>query len=575
MKIKNIFLKVVFWAGLFFAFLVIAYTAVFFNKIYPGVHVAGVDLSGQTTESAQVRLSNKKAPRVVLASDDPKIQTTLESLNVMYDYQKSAQNAYLVGRVLGFKQRLLAKVNALTQKPNLPLYFSLDEEKLDIVIGSLADQIDVPPTPSTLSINQATVVVNKGRDGAELDQTKLKSLVLENIKYVKEETVAIPVITTKARLEDSEAELIRQRAQNLVGKSIKVTIDYQNFIYSASDLLPLLTADGFKDSQIDKMAANIAQSVNVPPQNARLVFEEGKVKEFAPGRDGLETDAIELTNKIKAAVESLIISADKQAVVEIPVVRTKPLIATGDVNNLGIKELVGRGTSRFAGSIPGRVHNVALAASRMNGLLIKPGDTFSFNGALGDVSAYTGYQQAYVIKDGKTILGDGGGVCQVSTTLFRAALNAGIPIVERKAHAYRVHYYEEDSKPGVDATVYDPTADLKIKNDTPANILIQTKTDKKNLSLVIELYGTADGRVSQILNHRIWDVEPAPPPIYQDDPTLAPGATKQIDFSAPGTKAAFDYKVTRGSEVLQNRTFYSNYRPWQAVYLRSPEPQQP
>lgn len=575
MKIKNIFLKVVFWAGLFFAFLVIAYTAVFFNKIYPGVHVAGVDLSGQTTESAQVRLSNKKAPRVVLASDDPKIQTTLESLNVMYDYQKSAQNAYLVGRVLGFKQRLLAKVNALTQKPNLPLYFSLDEEKLDIVIGSLADQIDVPPTPSTLSINQATVVVNKGRDGAELDQTKLKSLVLENIKYAKEETVAIPVITTKARLEDSEAELIRQRAQNLVGKSIKITIDYQNFTYSASDLLPLLTADGFKDSQIDKMAANIAQSVNTPPQNARLVFEEGKVKEFAPGRDGLETDAIELTNKIKAAVESLIISADKQAVVEIPVVRTKPLIATGDVNNLGIKELVGRGTSRFAGSIPGRVHNVALAASRMNGLLIKPGDTFSFNGALGDVSAYTGYQQAYVIKDGKTILGDGGGVCQVSTTLFRAALNAGIPIVERKAHAYRVHYYEEDSKPGVDATVYDPTADLKIKNDTPANILIQTKTDKKNLSLVIELYGTADGRVSQILNQRIWDVEPAPPPIYQDDPTLAPGATKQIDFSAPGTKAAFDYKVTRGSEVLQNRTFYSNYRPWQAIYLRSPEPQQP
>jgi vancomycin resistance protein YoaR len=188
---------------------------------------------------------------------------------------------------------------------------------------------------------------------------------------------------------------------------------------------------------------------------------------------------------------------------------------------------------------------------------------------VGDISAATGYQSAYIIKDGHTVLGDGGGVCQVSTTLFRAALAAGLPIVERHAHDYRVHYYEEGGiQPGLDATVYGPTYDLKFKNDTPTSILIQAKTDVANLSLTFDLYGTGDGRKAQISNQKIWDITSPPPDLYQDDPTLPKGVVKQVDFSAWGAKASFDYLVTRGADVLENTTFVSNYRPWQAVYLR-------
>jgi len=277
-----------------------------------------------------------------------------------------------------------------------------------------------------------------------------------------------------------------------------------------------------------------------------------------------------LKNRLEAAIENLIVTDEKTTTIEIPVSQTKPQIATGDVNNLGIKELIGRGTSRFAGSIPSRIHNVELASSRINGLLIKPGETFSFNSSLGEVSGSTSFQQAYVIQSGRTVLGDGGGVCQVSTTIFRAALNAGLPIIERKAHSYRVGYYEQDSKPGIDATVYNPTADLKIKNDTPGHILIQTIFNRKNLTLVFELYGTSDGRVATISTPRVWDLVPAPPDLYQEDPTLAPEVKKQVDWAAAGAKAAFDYKVERFGETLQQRTFYSNYRPWQAVYLVGP-----
>src|SRR5205085_743367 len=128
------------------------------------------------------------------------------------------------------------------------------------------------------------------------------------------------------------------------------------------------------------------------------------------------------------------------------------------------------------------------------GVLIAPGQVFSFSKAIGEVSSFTGYKQAYVIENGKTVLGDGGGVCQVSTTLFRAALNAGLPIVERHPHAYRVQYYEEDSGPGIDAAVYVPSVDLKFKNDTGHHILIQAYADVENLRLTFDLYGANDGR---------------------------------------------------------------------------------
>lgn len=573
LAMKRFFLHGVFWAGLFLTLLALGYTTLFFNKIYPGVHVAEIDVSGKTREEAATILSSVRTPSLSFISDTPKIQFSLADIGITYDYKGSAENAYNIGRKSRFEQRLVDKVDAFTQKPNLPLVFTLNDEALENIIADLSEQITIPPTPTSLTIEKGLVVVQKGKDGVELDRDQLRKTILEHVAYSDSETIPLPLIITNSHLDEQESNQIQQRAQNLVGKSVKVSIDYQSFTYSASDILPLLAVDGFREDKLDLLVNTIAKTVDVLPQDARLVFEEGKVKEFAPGKDGLATDKEALKINFRAAIENLITTDKKQFEIAIPATRTKPQVETGDVNSLGIKELIGRGTSRFQGSIAGRVHNIALAASRINGLLIKPGDTFSFNNALGDVSAYTGYQQAYIISGGKTILGDGGGVCQVSTTLFRAALNAGLPITERHAHAYRVHYYEEDTKPGIDATVYSPSVDFKIKNDTPTNILIQTTTDTKNLTLTFELYGTSDGRISQIVNHRIWDVVPAPPPLYQDDPTLEPGVIKQIDFSAPGTKAAFDYKVARNGEVLQNRTFYSNYRPWQAIYLRGTTPQ--
>lgn len=353
----------------------------------------------------------------------------------------------------------------------------------------------------------------------------------------------------------------------LVGRSGTFVTDLlAKFSPNPIHLTPLFR---FQEGILDDVLDRLVQTINIPVQDALFEFRGGKVTAFRPSKDGREVNIEETKKRFSEAVVNLPTVTTYSVRIPISVQPVKPSLTTDRVNAFGIKELIGRGYSEFAHSIPSRVHNVTLAAAKLHGILVKPGETFSFNRALGDVSAVTGFQPAYIIKEGRTVLGDGGGVCQVSTTLFRAALNAGLPIVERRAHAYRVSYYEQAGyKPGLDATVFAPSVDFQFKNDTAGAILIQAKTDTKNMTLTFELYGTSDGRKAEIFNHFVGSVTPPPPDLYQDDPTLPAGVIKQVDFAAWGAKANFQYKVTRGAEILQDTNFVSNFRPWQAVYLR-------
>ena len=291
-----------------------------------------------------------------------------------------------------------------------------------------------------------------------------------------------------------------------------------------------------------------------------------------PSKDGITLHQDKLAAEIQSGIDLLTQQSLKETAINIPIIKSPAAIRNEDVNNLGINTLLGKGVSNFKGSISNRVYNVNLAQSRFKGILIPPGEVASFNDILGDVSSFTGYKAAYVIKDGKTVLGDGGGVCQVSTTLFRALLAAGLPITERRAHAYRVGYYEQGFPPGLDATVYSPTTDLKFSNDTPAHILIQPSIDLNNLILTFEIYGTHDGRIATTTKPIISSQTAPPPDLYVDDPTLSAGIVKQIEHKAWGAKVSFDYKVIRGNETLTEKTFVSNYRSWGAVYLRGVGP---
>ncbi len=306
---------------------------------------------------------------------------------------------------------------------------------------------------------------------------------------------------------------------------------------------------------------------NKPARNALFKFDNGRVVAFRKEELGLEILSQQFKDEINEKIQDLKKKTENKTV-NLTSRVIEPEITLKKSNTFGIEELLATGKSDFSHSIPERIHNIILASSKFNGILIPKDKILSFNETVGDISSLTGYKPAYIIKQGKTVLGDGGGVCQVSTTLFRAALNAGLPIIERTAHAYRVAYYENDSKPGFDATVFAPEVDLKIKNNTPAYILIQTEIDKEKNLLFFKLYGKSDYRKIEISPVTIWDVTPPPPPLYQDDPTLKKGVTKQIDFPAWGAKVSFDYKVvSKDDQIIFEKKFLSFYRPWQAVYL--------
>ena len=326
----------------------------------------------------------------------------------------------------------------------------------------------------------------------------------------------------------------------------------------------------YNQNKFDELISPIAKKIEKKPVDALFKFDNNRVTTFRPSSLGQEIDKDSLNKEIIAQALTITSSnnPDEAIIINIPIKTLEPNITTEKVNNLGIKELIGEGHSMFYHSIPSRIFNINLATSRINGVLVAPGETFSFDKALGDVSAFTGYKQAYVIQNGKTVLGDGGGVCQVSTTFFRAILNAGLPVVERNAHAYRVGYYEEDSPPGIDATIYVPTVDLKFKNDTGHYILVQSQIDLNNLSLAFYFYGTKDGRQVSMTTPVVSNISPPPPDLYQDDPTLPKGEIKQTDFSAWGADVYFTRTVTKNNKVIIFDKFISDYRPWQAIYLR-------
>ncbi|MDO8269909.1 MAG: VanW family protein [Candidatus Levybacteria bacterium] len=365
-----------------------------------------------------------------------------------------------------------------------------------------------------------------------------------------------------------DSKLIAEQSLSL-GKSSNLLTNIFIVVSSYISGTTLQASHTFNSDKFTVLIQPLKDKAFKTPVDAQFIVENNKVTTFKKSEDGIQLD---VTRAQKFMEESLRKSLDKntaqQFVYEIPAIVLKPEITTEEANSFGIVEEIGSGTSLFQHSIPNRIHNVKVASSKVNGILVKPGEEFSFVKYLGDVSKATGYASAYVIQDGRTVLGDGGGVCQVSTTLYRAILNSGLPVTERHPHSYRVSYYEEDSPPGLDATVFYPSVDLKFVNDTGNYILIQSVVDPIELRLTYTLYGKKDGRQVSITKPVVTGISSAPAPLYQDDPSIPKGTTKQVDWSAPGAISTF-YRIVKDSngKVMIDEKVVSRYSPWKAVFL--------
>ena len=425
-------------------------------------------------------------------------------------------------------------------------------------------QVIFSETPNLEASQSAQIQIKDGEDGISLDEEALQQTISDYLltsKYINN----LPLKKVPPKVSTEQAQKAKQALEQTLKQPLVLKLENKSWTIDAKVLLTLLdltTGENWLSKvQTQAFIKNIALDIDQDVQEGLFEFvpDTKRVSAFQPSQEGRKLDQDKTYQLLSTAL------AGNAQLINLPVEIIKPKIQTEDVNSLGIKELIGQGISNFAHSIPNRIYNVNLTAQKINGVLISPGEIFSFNKTVGDISAATGFKQAYVIKEGRTVLDDGGGVCQDSTTLFRAVLNAGLPVLARTAHAYRVGYYEQGFPPGLDATIFYPSVDFQFKNDTSSHILIQAYTS--GLTLYVNLYGTSDGRIATLTKPIVTDQTPPPPDLHQDDPTLPRGVIKQVDFSAWGATVIFKRTVVKNGQTLFNETWRSNYKPWQAIYL--------
>lgn len=542
----------------------------FQNKIYPNIYVSNLYLGDKTKQQAIDDLKNiKLKDSVYLKVNNATKEINTHEIIKDIDYQKSIDRTYNITNSGNFFVDLTNKFKLILKPKNFGLFINFDDEKIAETLLILSSAEGSKPIKPSVKIVNSQIIVDSGKNGIEVDLVENSNRIKQNLIFNRSEVVEILLVESKVALNQEQTTKFKVTAESLINKELELVFDFDKIIITDNELVSFLNPiEGFNTDEIKLKIAEVSRKINRNPQNSVFIIENGNVTEFTPSKDGVTVNEKDLINEINKYLNKLISEPTKNYSFEIPTVKSPAKIKNEDVNDLGIETLLGKGISHFKGSIPNRIYNVNLAQSKFKGILVPPNEVFSFNSVLGDVSSYTGYKAAYVIKDGKTVLGDGGGVCQVSTTLFRAILSAGLPIVERRPHSYRVGYYEQGFGPGLDATVYYPTTDLKFKNDTGAYLLIQPTIDNPNYTLTFEIYGTNDGRVATVSKPVITSSSAPAGDLYVDDPTLKAGIIRQIEHRAYGARVVFGYSVTRNGEVLIDQKFVSTYRPWQAVYLR-------
>lgn len=590
------------FAALIFYFL---FALSFVNRVLPNTYMGSFSIGGMDEGAVIKQVSERidafESSKIKFLVGGTEIEVLVKDLGVKYDREGTA---YAIAND-GYGFKLWVKLNnlgnSLFKARVLYPRYTVD---FDVLSASLQKQLlefEVKPVDASLQFKEEMVVA-EGSNGNVVDYTSLVERLRSHFDTFSDDPVQIDFFEKEPRIKAPMLTKIFEKYRQLEGKKIVFSHGFDSWTMTSDEVFGLLKVDilGFKEGYIartnlimpivltdfafeeqslearifvsaQKIAEffePIAKAIDRPTVDATFRFEDGRIYEFTPAIDGqkLDLDTAVASVESKVSVDNL--ENDKVISLKLPVAVTTAKVANEKINALGIRELIGRGISYFSGSIANRAYNIQLGAGRISGTLVAPGEVYSFNSAVGEVSGKTGYRQAYVISSGRTVLDDGGGICQVSTTLFRAALNAGLPIVSRTGHAYRVGYYEQRGfGPGLDATVWAPSVDFTFKNDTAHHILVQTVYDASKARLEIDLYGTSDGRRVEMSDPAVTSLVRPPPEMRQDDPTLLKGTVKQVDFAAWGAQVYFTRKVYKADQLILDDIFRTNYRPWQAIYL--------
>ncbi|MFZ4632052.1 MAG: VanW family protein [Patescibacteria group bacterium] len=560
------------------------------NRIYPGVKVGAIDLSGKNYEEAQILLSqasdkttnlgidfqyeNKKTKLDLISSPS---NPDLSYQAVDFNIDEMLKQAFSYGKDKLFIDFLFFQISGSDNK-NINAIYSLDEQKIISLLNDAYKELNIPPENASFYVSENTQKLELGHEkiGKEINYELVFTDIRANLNNFDSKTINIKTHSKYPEVKAEDLGTIENEVKKVINES-GLTIIYldkktgttsEKWLIKPSKLITWLSV--IKDQgklliSLDKqkikdyLTLTVSPKVNIEAVRPRFEIKNGKVSSWQRGSDGQELDLEETANKIS----NEFLSGNKEIILIIKEV-TSEVINPDDTYK--IKEIIGTGHSNFVGSPVNRRKNIQVGAKAVNGMLLAPGEEFSLVKALGDVSEQSGYFPELVIKDNKTIPEFGGGLCQVATTIFRSALASGLPITARRNHSYRVSYYEPA---GTDAAVYIPNPDVKFVNDTANYILIQSRI--VNNDIYFDFWGTKDGRVASTTYPTIYNIVKPAPTKYVETTELAVGQKKCTEKAHNGADAYFDYKVTypagaSSTSPLEKR-FSSHYVPWQEVCL--------
>jgi len=564
------------------------------DRVYPGVTLGELDLSGRTFSEAKelIEAKTKKIETAGLKFQSGEKQLTINSSIASFDAdlsypaltfnsEETAQTALGNNLQRTFGYFLITRFKSSKEKA-IKASYTLDEARIKTQLADSLKELEIPAANAYFSLNSSTK--NKGqlksnpeKLGKEINYEQLFAELRANLDVLNNKVLAIKTRTKYPEVKQTDIAGLETEAKRIINDENLVLRFSDDSSASSTEKIWTIRPERLitwvsvqKDKNNLTLALDLEKvkqylKLNASPEidrevvKPRFEIKNGKVISWQTGSDGRQVDLE--ANALKISQD--FISGQKEISLIVKKISTESLNTGDDFN---IKEIIGVGHSNFSGSPENRRKNIRVGAAAVHGILIKPGEEFSLVKTLGDVSKETGYFPELVIKGDKTIPEYGGGLCQIGTTIFRSALASGLPITARQNHSYRVAYYEPA---GTDAAVYIPNPDVRFINDTGNYILIQARINKNDI--YFDFWGVKDGRTASTTPPTIYNIVKPEATKLVETNTLAPGEKKCTEKAHNGADAYFDYKVVypegATSTPIQERRFKSHYVPWQEVCL--------
>ncbi|MDX9893712.1 MAG: VanW family protein [Patescibacteria group bacterium] len=565
---------------------VFAFQQAYRDRIFPGVKIGYLAVSGQTKAEVLNQLreveNNFQEKGLVFRGEDKEIFVTPITVSeapdlakpiLLFNFDQTVTQAYQIGRGGSWAQNLLDQLKTMILGRIVKVSYQLDEVELLNHLQTSFSEMETQPLNAMIEIVDGQVEVSQEQSGHTFDYQAAIVGAASQLAYLDFKPIVMELEFREPLIKKSQTTSALDSVDDLLKiDSLKLTAGNRWWKVTKEEFIPWLEFQlvddevmvGLNKEKVLAFLQPIAELINVQAQDAKFSLNGDRVNEFQASRDGVKLDLEASYEKINQQL-----MGGDAAEIELVTEVDPAKVSTADVNDLGIKELIGRGTSNFAGSPKNRRHNIATGAGSLNGILIEPDEEFSLLDALGEIDGEHGYLQELVIKGDRTIPEYGGGLCQIGTTAFRAALRSGLPITQRRNHSYRVVYYEPA---GMDATIYDPFPDLKFLNDTGHHILFVARIEGDDL--IFDFYGTSDGRKVTIAPDppSIYDVTRPGEPRYIETEELAPGEKRKVESAHNGADTYFKYTVEYLNGEVKDTDFYSHYVAWPEVWLVGKEP---